>query len=410
MGARILWHAPGLSATAIVLIALVVGGNTTIYSMVNSLLVSPARGVTADRLVVVRHLEAGVMLTDPFISYPNYEDYARLTTTVTGLTAWSTERLTLRTDAGNYAVWGGLVTSNYFSTLGVGIAHGRALDTEDDNAVDGVAGVISHRVWRERFAAAPDAIGRVVVVNRVPVTVVGVAAEGFTGAVMTPGEDVWLPIRAYYRAIGNRETLANRSETVVLVAGHLADGASLADARAEFLTLLAQLYAEGDGVPRSDADAVRWFLKAAEGGDAIAQIEMGVRFATGHGVSKDDAQSLMWEQRSAAQGNGEAMRFLGVRHEEGRGVPRDFARATAYFLQAAEAGDVVGMCNLGDMYAWGKGVTQSHREAYRWYLTASAAGNEKCEANLSAARRRLSRQEREAAERDARAWAARFSS
>ena len=60
---------------------------------------------------------------------------------------------------------------------------------------------------------------------------------------MTPGEDVWLPIRAYYRAIGNRETLANRSETVVLVAGHLADGASLADARAEFLTLLAQLYA-----------------------------------------------------------------------------------------------------------------------------------------------------------------------
>jgi TPR repeat protein len=68
------------------------------------------------------------------------------------------------------------------------------------------------------------------------------------------------------------------------------------------------------------------------------------------------------------------------------------------------------MCYLGDMYAWGKGVTQSHREAYRWYLTASAAGNEKCEANLRAARRHLSRQEREAAERDARAWAARFSS
>jgi predicted permease len=243
MGARILWHAPGLSATAIVLIALVVGGNTTIYSMVNSLLVSPARGVTADRLVVVRHLQAGVMLTDPFISFPNYEDYARLTTTVTGLTAWSAERLTLRTDTGNYAVWGGLVTSNYFSTLGVGIAHGRALDRDDDNATDGVAGVISHRVWRERFAAAPDAIGRVIVVNRVPVTVVGVAAEGFTGAVMTPGEDVWLPIRAYYRAIGNSETLANRSETVVLVAGRLADGAALTDARTEFLTLLAQLYA-----------------------------------------------------------------------------------------------------------------------------------------------------------------------
>lgn len=243
MGARILTHAPGLSATAIVLIALVVGGNTTIYSMVNSLLVSPARGVTADRLVVVRHQQAGVMLTDPFISFPNYEDYARLATTVTGLTAWSGERLTLRTGAGNYAVWGALVTTNYFSTLGVGIAHGRALGPEDDGAVEGVAGVISHRAWRERFGAAPDAIGRVVVVDRVPVTIVGVAAEGFTGALLTPGEDVWLPIRAYYRAIGNSETLANRSDTVVLVAGRLADGASLADARAEFPTLLAQLYA-----------------------------------------------------------------------------------------------------------------------------------------------------------------------
>jgi putative ABC transport system permease protein len=243
MGARILWHAPGLSATAIVLIALVVGGNTTIYSMVNSLLVSPARGVTAERLVVIRHLQAGVMLTDPFISYPNYADYARLATTVTGLTAWSSERLTLRTDNGNYAVWGGLVTANYFATLGVGIVHGRALDTADDNAANGVAGVISHRVWQERFAAAPNAIGRVVVVNRVPVTVVGVAAQGFTGAVTTPGEDVWLPISAYYRAIGNRDTLTNRSETAVLVAGRLAEDASLADARAEFVTLLAQLYA-----------------------------------------------------------------------------------------------------------------------------------------------------------------------
>ena len=244
LGGRILRQAPGLSATTILLIALVIGGNTTIYSMVNSLLVSPAPGVTATRLVVVRHQQAGVMLTDPYISFPNYEDYARLATTVTELTAWSDEKLTLRTEAGNYAVWGALVVPNYFSTLGVRISHGRALRQDDDAAADGVAGVISHRVWRERFGAASDAIGRVMVVNRIPVTIVGVAAEEFAGPMRAAEfEDVWLPIRAYYRAIGSAETLANRSETVVLVAGRLADGAALADARAEFSTLLAQLHA-----------------------------------------------------------------------------------------------------------------------------------------------------------------------
>jgi predicted permease len=242
LGARILRQAPALSATTIVLIALVVGGNTTIYSMVNSLLVSPAPGVTAERLVVVKHRQAGVLLTDPFISFPNYEDYARLATTVSGLTAWSDERVTVRTDAGHYAVWGTLVEPNYFETFGIDIAQGRALRRQDDDAAS-VPGVLSHRFWRDRLGAA-DVIGQVILVNRVPVEVVGVAAEGFNGPLQTPGsQDVMLPIRAYYRAIGSPDTLADRSATVVLVAGRLATTASLSQAQAEFTTLLAQLYA-----------------------------------------------------------------------------------------------------------------------------------------------------------------------
>jgi len=117
-GARILWHAPGLSAAAVVLIALVIGGNTTIYSMVNSLLVSPAPGVTAERLVVIKQLETGATLSDPFVSFPYYTDYAHLSKSIAALAGWRDEPLTLTTDAGNYAVIGGLVTSNYFETLG----------------------------------------------------------------------------------------------------------------------------------------------------------------------------------------------------------------------------------------------------------------------------------------------------
>jgi TPR repeat protein len=67
------------------------------------------------------------------------------------------------------------------------------------------------------------------------------------------------------------------------------------------------------------------------------------------------------------------------------------------------------MCYLGDMYLWGKGVTQSAPEAYQWYLTSAAAGYKPCEANLKNAGKRLNRQDRDAAERDAREWTKRFS-
>jgi putative ABC transport system permease protein len=242
-GVRILRHAPGLSATAIVLIALVIGGNTTIYSMVNSLIVSPARGVGADRLIVLRHVDGGSILNDPFISFPTFEDYARGTTSVAGLFGWSSERFTLRTDSGNYAVFGGLVTEDYFAAASIAMARGRGLQPTDDQSSDGIVAVISHRVWQERFAQSEDVIGRSIVINNTPATIVGVAGPGFAGLLRTPGEDLWLPLRAYYRAIGNLEVLTNRAQPTVVVAGRLRDGVSIGAATAEFSTLLAQLHA-----------------------------------------------------------------------------------------------------------------------------------------------------------------------
>ncbi len=240
-GARILWHAPGLSAAAILLIALVIGGNATVYSLVNSILVSPASGVNGDDLVVIRHVDPGVTVTDPFVSFPNFEDYARHSTTVRDFAAWNGQRLTLGTPTGNFALFGGLVTTNYFDTFGVDIAHGREFVARDDEAQDGVVVVISHRVWQERFNLAEDVIGRPITINRMPATIVGVAPAGFAGAVLTPGEDVWIPIRAYYRSTNSEEGLTNRAQPFVVMAGRLSPSASLAEARSEFATLSAQL-------------------------------------------------------------------------------------------------------------------------------------------------------------------------
>ena len=117
-GARILRHAPGLSATAILLVALVIGGNTTIYATVRGILNSPAAGVRAERLVAVKRLDPGATISEPYFSYPNYRDFAGTLTSVRGLTAWSNERLTVGIDAANYAVYGALVTHQLLRRAG----------------------------------------------------------------------------------------------------------------------------------------------------------------------------------------------------------------------------------------------------------------------------------------------------
>src|SRR5689334_16166665 len=110
-GARILTRSPGLSATAAILIALVIGINTTIFSAVNSTLRRPAPGVTADDLV-------RVALADrpgaPFISFPDYLEYQKQTKTLRALTASTNRRVTLTTDRGSYAVFIAAVDANYF--------------------------------------------------------------------------------------------------------------------------------------------------------------------------------------------------------------------------------------------------------------------------------------------------------
>lgn len=240
-GVRILWQAPGLSAAAVLLVALVVGANTTIYSMVNGVLVSPARGVAAPRLVAIKHVAPGAMIADPFVSYPNYHDYASLAGTLEQLAAWSSERLTLGTSAGSHAVFGGLVTPNYFETLSVAVAIGRAPQPADPAAAEGVVAVISDRLWRDRFGASPDIVGQAVIVNSVPATIVGVAAAGFAGALLTPGEDLWIPIQSYYRAIGSSDVLEDRTQPLVAMVGRRRPDIGRAEVGAEFEGLLAQL-------------------------------------------------------------------------------------------------------------------------------------------------------------------------
>src|SRR5439155_2307003 len=113
---------------------------------------------------------------EPFHSYPEYLEFAAQTKTLRSLTGYGPERITFATESGTSAIVGSYVTANYFQTLGVQFAKGRAF-TPADNRLDvsGLVAVISYRIWQEQFHGAEDVIGRSVMVNGYPAAIVGVA-------------------------------------------------------------------------------------------------------------------------------------------------------------------------------------------------------------------------------------------
>ena len=263
---RGLRRTPGVACTAILLIGLVIGGNTTIFSMVYGILTKPARGVEASRLVTLSSSVNGE--PDPGHSYQDYLEYASRSTTVRSPLANQFDRFTLTLATGSFAFRGARVTNNYFTTLGVPLARGRAF-TDSENRLDGsgLVAVISYRVWREQFRGAEDIIGQAVILNGHPATVIGVAGAGFQGPCLTDASQVWVPLVAYTRLVGQGPS-GFRPLNVI---GQLAPGVSLAAAQSEFRAISSQLEAAHPNTNRARRVVVVPYSVTAGGNSIIAQ-------------------------------------------------------------------------------------------------------------------------------------------
>ena len=240
IGARILWRAPALSATAILLIALVIGGNMTIFSMVHAVLTKPAPGIGADRLVTLGWVADGD--EHPASSYPNYLDVVAASHTLTSILAQQFGRFVLTTSDGSYAVQGGAVSANYFDTLRIRPIEGRTF-TESDGRPNGsgLVAVISERLWRERFAAAPDVIGRGIKVNNHLAVVAGVIPAPFHGVALGEASDIWMPLAPFVELDGQQGILTDRTTPAIFMIGQLAPGMPLVEAQAELATIARHL-------------------------------------------------------------------------------------------------------------------------------------------------------------------------
>ena len=268
-GVRILWRAPALSATAIGLIALVIGGNTTVFSMVHGVLAKPAPGVAAERLVTLGWVSDGE--EHPGCSYPDYVDTAAASRTVRPMLATAFDRLILTTADGSYAVQGAAVSTNYFDALAIRPALGRTFTERDNRSDAGLVTVLSDRAWREHFGGSADVVGRTTTINGRLATIVGVAPPSFRGVLFGEGSDVWMPLAPYAELGDRRPYLTDRRAAFVIAIGRLAPGVSFSEAQAELATIARRLPHEAGSGVRGRTIQLFPYSATAAGDSLVAQ-------------------------------------------------------------------------------------------------------------------------------------------
>jgi putative ABC transport system permease protein len=239
-GARSLARAPGVSAVAVVTLALGIGATTAIFSVVKGVLLEPLPFGEPDRLVSVwgRFLpESGFDFPVFVLSPPEYFDYRAENRTMEDVAVVSGTSVTIVPDGGAaQRVRAARVTANTFSVLGVAPVLGRGITAEEDAPVTGAVVVLSHALWQSAFGGVLDIVGRTLRVNGRGMEIVGVMPAGFS----FPGDGVllWAPIGL------DPSIRTNRSSHYLRAIARLRPDATLAAASAEMETIMARWKAE----------------------------------------------------------------------------------------------------------------------------------------------------------------------
>ncbi|HKC89309.1 MAG TPA: ABC transporter permease, partial [Blastocatellia bacterium] len=244
-GARMLMKRPGFTLVIVLMLALGIGANTTMFSLLDGMLLRPLPGVAEpERIARIGRANDGGGFGA--ISYPNYRDYRDQNSTFTGIAVESAEQFHLGADKLAIRVKGALVSGNYFDVFGVRAAQGRLL-RPSESEVEGAnpVAVISERLWRKEFGAEP-VIGKTISLNSYPYTIIGVAAE-FNGASrLNERDDVWIPITMWRQvnplmAQSGVDWLNTRSPDLARLYGRLKPGVTIEQAQADLSTIAARL-------------------------------------------------------------------------------------------------------------------------------------------------------------------------
>jgi predicted permease len=271
---RTLVQNKGFTAIVLLILALGIGANTAMFTLVDALLL---------RTIPVPHAEQLVTIGDPtrtgslsegspradLASYPLYADLRAQNHSLSGVYASGrTGRLDViidRDSAGSARssteaehVRGRFVSGNYFSVLQLHASLGRTFATDEDRVPgDDPVVVISHDYWQRRFAGDRSAVGRTVLVNGTPLTIVGVGPAGFTGDIVGQPIEMWIPLMMQPTVMPHTEWMDDRGISWLLMMGRLKPGVSMEQARSDIAAVMKRSLidnAKGDEIGAVERD------------------------------------------------------------------------------------------------------------------------------------------------------------
>jgi predicted permease len=239
-GARMLWKTPGFTAIAIITLALGIGANTAIFSVVNAVLLSPLPYAEPERLTLIWTKLEKLGLEKTWSSEPEVLDLRQQSTLFESLGVINDGSFSL-TGGGEPEQLNGLqVSTNLFSMLGVKMKIGRDFAPDEEKPGASRVAILSHGFWQRRFGGEQGVIGSTIHLNGNPTTVVGVLPAHF--ALLLPAEallpadlEVWIPYAVDYAK-------QDRHSHGVMVIGRLKRGVTVAQAQAEMDAIAARLY------------------------------------------------------------------------------------------------------------------------------------------------------------------------
>ncbi len=249
VGMRRLLKTPGFTFVAVMSLALGIGANASIFTLLNTVLLRP--------LPVERPRELFFVSGDGAFSYPNYEDFRDLGgDALNGLAAYRYAPMSLSTGNANERIWGYLVSGNYFDVLGVRTFAGRTFAPEENRtpSTHPVA-VVSYDFWQRRFSGDPNLIGQTITLNNRAFTVVGVAPQKFNGTDRVFAPDVWVPLMMQREIEPGNDYLKARSDGRLFVFGRLPSGVSEEQSRAS-LNVIAQNLAREHPLPENEGTKI----------------------------------------------------------------------------------------------------------------------------------------------------------
>jgi predicted permease len=277
--ARTLRKYSGFTAVAALTLALAIGANTAVFTVINTLLLNPLPVEKISTLTALNTTQAkkAAQLGDlQALSFQNLKDIRERTHAFSSLAGHSSPMaVTMIDKADPHRVFMELVTANYFNTLGIHPYLGRFF-LPDEDAKPGAApvAVLGYTAWQSRFGGEPDIVGRTIKLNDVPFTIVGVGPKGFKGLYAVFGPDLWLPSMMAEQVLPaqQQKALSDRAVPLFTGIGRLAPGVALAQAQAEMKIAAAALQNEYPDVNQGQSLIVRPLTEAAYGPERQAVV------------------------------------------------------------------------------------------------------------------------------------------